>query len=115
MPRVHVPRGQNDFSIGVGFNEFFGKCTSGPVTHSLPGPPLVIRHGTQPTESYLAVTKELIPFFPTKFSHAIVFGRERVAPHEAVGRVLNTGTHHMIRVDISESLQGLAESYCTRD
>jgi hypothetical protein len=61
-------------------------------------------------ESYLAVTQQLIPLFPTEFAHAIVLGSERIVPHEAVGRVLNTGTHHMICVDIAESLQGLTES-----
>jgi hypothetical protein len=32
-------------------------------------------------------------------------------PHQAVGRVLNTSTHHVVTLGVSKALQGLTESY----
>jgi hypothetical protein len=31
-------------------------------------------------------------------------------PHQAVGRVLNTGTHHVVALSVAHALEGLAES-----
>lgn len=93
MPRVNLTSGQDDLGVGVGFDQFFGKGTGRPVADSL------------------AITEKLIPFLASKLPHAVVFGEEGIVPHQTIGRVLNTGGHHMVAFQVSESLESLAEGY----
>lgn len=61
--------------------------------------------------NYLAVTKQLVPFLSAKLAHSIVLGGQSIMPHQAVRRVLNTGAHHVVGVDISEPLQRLTQRW----
>lgn len=91
MPRINITGSQNDLGIGIGLDELFGKGTGRPITNSL------------------AVTQQLIPFFPPKLSNAVVLGEEGVMPHQTIRGVLNRRGHHVVGLDIAQSLEGLAE------
>ena len=59
--------------------------------------------------TYLAITQKLVPFLASKLANTFILGDKSIVPHQAVGGVLNTGSHHVIALDIAQSLQGLAE------
>lgn len=93
VPRVDVAGGQDDLGVGIGLNQLLGESTGGPVAHGL------------------AVTQKLVPFLAAELADTVVLGVEGVVPHQAVGRVLNTGTHHVVALGVAETLQGLAEGW----
>lgn len=93
VPRVNVAGGQDDFGVGVGLNQLLCKRAGGPVAHGL------------------TVAQQLVPFLAPEFANAFVFGVQGIVPHQAVRRVLNAGTHHMVALGVSQALKSLAESY----
>lgn len=93
VPRVHVARGQDDLGVGVGLDQLLCKRAGGPVAHGL------------------AVAQQLVPFLAPEFANALVLGVQGIVPHQAVGRVLNAGTHHMVALGVTQALQSFAESY----
>lgn len=86
VPWVDVAGGQDDFGVGVGFDQLFGKRAGGPVAHGL------------------AVAQQLVPFLAAEFANAVVLGVQGIVPHEAVGWVLNTGAHHVVALGVSKAL-----------
>lgn len=92
VPRVNVAGGQNDLRIGIGLDELLSESAGGPVAHGL------------------AVTQQLVPFLAAELADTLVLGVEGVVPHEAVGRVLNGGTHHVVALGVAKTLESLTES-----
>lgn len=93
VPRVDITGGQDNLGVRVGFDQLLCERAGGPVTHGL------------------AVAQQLVPFLAAEFANAVVFSVQGIVPHQAVGRVLNTGTHHVVTLAVSKALQGLTESY----
>lgn len=92
VPWVDITGGQNDFSVGVGFDQFLCKGTGRPVTDGL------------------AVTQKLVPFLAAELADPVVLCVQGIVPHEAVRRVLNTCAHHVVALAIAKTFKGLAES-----
>lgn len=87
MPRVHITGRQDDLRVGIGLDELLSEGTSRPVTDSL------------------AVAQQLIPLLATKLAHALVLGQQGIVPHQTVWGVLNTRAHHVVALQVAQSLQ----------
>lgn len=106
VPRVDITGGQDDFGVGIGFDEFFGESAGGPVANSLNSQ---LRLNRQCRSTHLAISQKLVPLLASKLPNTVILGGQSIVPHQAVGRVLHAGGHHVVGLDIAQSLQGLAE------
>lgn len=109
MPRVNVTGGQDDLGVGIGFDEFFGESAGGPVANSLT---VQVRccFSTDPSSStHLAISQKLIPLLTAELANTIILRGKSIVPHQAVRRVLNASSHHVVGLDIAQSLEGLTE------
>jgi hypothetical protein len=91
VPAVDVSGCDEHLGVGVCLNQLFCKRDRGPVAHGL------------------AVAEKLVPLLAAKGSLSVVFGGQCIGPHEAVGRVLNRGGHHVVAVIEAKFLKGGAE------
>jgi len=91
VPGVDVAGGQDDLGVRVGLDQLLGESTGGPVAHGL------------------AVSQKLVPFLAAELTLALVLGVQGIVPHQAVGWVLNTGTHHVVALGVAHTLESLAK------
>lgn len=71
VPAVDVSCCDEHFGVGVCLDQLFCESDRGPVAHGL------------------AVAEKLVPLLAAKGSPSVVFGGQRVGPHQAIGRVLD--------------------------
>lgn len=111
MPRFNITGGQNDLGVGVGFDQLLSKGTGRPVTDGLLEELACEFVASDLIATYLAVSQKLIPLLSTELADTVVLGSESIVPHQAVGRVLHTGGHHVVGLDVAQTFEGNAEGY----
>lgn len=91
MPRIHIPRRDDDFRIRVGLYQLLREGYGGPIAHRL------------------AVAQQLVPLLAAELADSVELGGEGVLPHQAVRRVLDGRRHHVVAVVEAELFEGGAE------
>lgn len=91
VPAVDVSGGDEHLGVGVCLNQLFREGHGGPIAHGL------------------AVAQQLVPLLAAEGALAVVLGREGIGPHQAVGRVLDGGGHHVVAVVEAEFCESATE------
>jgi hypothetical protein len=100
---MNVARCQENLGLRIRLDELFGERNGWPVTYSL-SKVQQLSLASPARSVYLAMPEQLIPLFSSELSLTVKFRGKSILPHQAIGRVLDTGGHHVVRVTISQLL-----------